>query len=119
MLLGEKYTGAYDDDELEIDEDDMVEILREFQKKREEKLNNAEVVGNPRNQKRSNFETEDQKKERVKKEEKKFWKDMTTVLSERKLRVWHALEGALTKYYKLLMTRKNLIEDTGTLNQQG
>ena len=44
---------------------------------------------------------------------------MTTVLSEKKLRVWNALDKALAKYYNLLVQRKNLIEDTGTLNQQG
>ncbi len=82
-------------------------------------MNNQEVLGNPRNQKRSNFETEEQKKERVKREERKFWQDMTTVLNDRKKSVWKALENALAKYYDLLVNRKNLIEETGTLNQQG
>lgn len=68
--------------------------------------------------KKTNYETEDQKKERVKKEEKIFWERMTTVLSDKGLSVWKALDKALTKYYSLLVDRQNLIEETGLLNQQ-
>ena len=68
--------------------------------------------------KRSNFETEDQKKERIKREERIFWEKMTTVLDERKLSTWKALDKALSKYYALLVDRQNLIEETGLLNQQ-
>ena len=71
-----------DDESLHIDMDEVVDILREFHKKREERANNAELVGNPRMKKRSNFETEEQKKERIKREERIFWEKMTTVLSE-------------------------------------
>lgn len=48
-----------DDDNLDIDMDEVVDILREFQKKREERANNAEMLGNPRMKKRSNFESEE------------------------------------------------------------
>lgn len=53
---------AAENDELEIEdiEDDIVEILREYQKRKTEKLASAEVLGNPRHQKRSKFETEEQ-----------------------------------------------------------
>lgn len=47
---------------------------------------------------------------------------MTTVLVDKKrdkMAVWKALKQALTKYYDLLTNRKLLIEETGTLNQQG
>jgi hypothetical protein len=50
---------ADDDENLEIDMDEVIDILREFQKKREERANNAEHIGNPRMKKRSNFETEE------------------------------------------------------------
>ena len=93
-----------ENDELDIEED-AIDILRDFQEKWKEKINSAEVLGNPRNQKWSNFETEEQKKERIKKEEKKFWVDMTTVLVDKKwdkMNVWSALKQALTKYYDLL-----------------
>lgn len=43
----------------DIDLDDVVEVLEEFNKKREEKLNNAELIGNPSLKKKSNFQTEE------------------------------------------------------------
>jgi hypothetical protein len=49
-----------DEDALVIDNDDIVSVLKDFHKKREEKANNADVVGNPRMKKRSNFESEEQ-----------------------------------------------------------
>ncbi len=101
-----------------LDLDEVVEILKEFHRRREEKANNAEMLGNPRMKKRSNFETEEQKKERIKREERIFWEKMTTVLSDSKISVWDALDKALSKYYGLLVERQNLIEDTGLLNQQ-
>jgi hypothetical protein len=101
---------------LVIDNDDIVIVLKDFHKKREERMNNAELLGNPRMKKRSNFETEEQKKERVKKEERMFWEKMTSVLDDKKLSTWKALDKALTKYYALLVDRQNLIEETGLLN---
>ena len=94
-----------DDDNLVIDNDDIVIVLKDFHKKREERMNNAELVGNPRMKKRSNFETEEQKKERIKKEERMFWEKMTSVLDDKKLSTWKALDKALTKYYALLVDR--------------
>ena len=55
--------------------------------------------------KRSNFETEEQKKERIKREERIFWEKMTTVLSDSKQSVWQALDKALGKYYGQLVER--------------
>ena len=71
-----------DDDQLHIDMDEVIDVLKEFHKRREERANNAELLGNPRMKKRSNFETEEQKKERIKREERIFWEKMTTVLNE-------------------------------------
>lgn len=48
-----------DDETLIIDNDDIVLILKDFHRKREDRANNAELLGNPRMKKRSNFETED------------------------------------------------------------
>ena len=107
-----------DDDSLVIDNDDIIQVLKDFHRKREERANNAELLGNPRMKKRSNFETEEQKKERIKREERIFWEKMTTVLDEKKLSTWKALDKALSKYYALLVERQNLIEETGLLNQQ-
>ena len=53
-----------------------------------------------------------------KKKERLFWERMTSVLDDKKLSTWKALDKALTKYYALLVDRQNLIEETGLLNQQ-
>jgi len=94
-----------EDEQLYIDVDEIIYILKDFHKKREERANNAELLGNPRMKKRSNFETEEQKKERIKREERIFWEKMTTVLDEKKLSVWRALDKALSQYYSLLVER--------------
>jgi len=39
--------------------DEIIDILRDFHIVREERANNAELVGNPRMKKRLNFETDD------------------------------------------------------------
>lgn len=119
MNVGED--AAAENDELEIDdiEDDIVEILREYQKRKIDKIASAEVLGNPRHQKRSKFESEEQTKESNKLRERKFWLEMKTVLSDKKLNVWKALEQSLAKYYNLLVNRKELIEEISSLNQQG
>ena len=101
----------------DFDLDDTVEVLQEFHVRREERLNNQDLVGNPALKKKSNFQTEEQKQERQKREERGFGERMTKVLSDKGLSVWRALDKALTKYYALLVDRQNLIEETGLLNQ--
>jgi hypothetical protein len=63
---GEGGADNLDEDALVIDNDDIVQVLKEFHKKREEKANNPDNIGNPRMKKRSNFESEEQKKESLK-----------------------------------------------------
>ena len=79
--------------------------MKEFLDKREEKLNNQDLIGNPALKKKSNFQTEEQKQERQKKEEKIFWERMTKVLSDKGYATWKALDKALSKYYALLVER--------------
>jgi len=102
----------------DIDMDDVVEVLQEFNKRREDRLNSQDVAVNPALKKKSNFQTDEQKIERQKREERVFWEKMTKVLSDKNLSVWRALDKALSKYYSLLVDRQNLIEETGLLNQQ-
>jgi Sperm tail C-terminal domain len=66
--------------------------------------------------KKTNFESEEQKAERDKKQQKIFWEKLTTVLSPQKLSIWKALDSTLSNYYKILSDRQNLIEKTGLLN---
>lgn len=76
------------DDRLDVDEDEIFNILDEFNRRREENLNKPDLLGNPRMKKHSNVETEAQRKERIKREERMFWERMTTVLSEGKQQTW-------------------------------
>ena len=48
----------------DFDLDDVVEVLGEFNHRREEKLNNQDLVANPALKKKQNFQTEEQKQER-------------------------------------------------------
>jgi ribosomal protein L9 len=75
-------------------------------------------LGQGRRKKRSNFESEKETEERKRKTQKLQWERLTTILSEQKLSVWRALDKSITKYYGLLVERKDLIEQTGLLNQQ-
>jgi hypothetical protein len=92
--------------------------LEQFHVDREDRAVKEQLLGGPRTKKKSNFESAEQKAEREKRKQKMFWEKLTTVLSPQKLSVWKALDSALTKYYAMLVTRQNLIEDTGMLNQQ-
>ena len=92
--------------------------LEQFHVDREDRAVKEQLLGGPRTKKKSNFESAEQKAERDKRKQKMFWEKLTTVLSPQKLSVWKALDSALTKYYAMLVTRQNLIEDTGMLNQQ-
>ncbi len=107
-----------EDEELDIEGDEILEVLRKFQERKEEYISNAMLSGNPRNKKRPTFQNEEQKKELDQKAENYIWQKMTTILDERKLSVWKALDSAFAKYYQLLVDRKNLIEDTALLNTQ-
>ena len=94
-----------DDETLFLDMEEVIRILEEFYRRRDERIKNVDTLVNPRTKKRSNFESEEQKKERIKREERIFWEKMTTVLNDQKLSVWRALDGALSKYYGLLVER--------------
>jgi dynein regulatory complex protein 1 len=102
----------------DLDLDDVIECLEEFHQKRELKLVNQDNFVNPQVKKKSSFQTEEQKLETQKRQERMFWERMTKVLSDKGYALWRALDKALTKYYALLVERQNLIEETGLLNQQ-
>ena len=57
----EDYKEEKDPTQPDIELDDVCEILKEFLDKREEKLNNQDLIGNPALKKKSNFQTEEQK----------------------------------------------------------
>lgn len=72
----------------DIDLTDVVEVLQDFHGRREEKLNNQDLVGNPALKKKSNFLSDEEKQKRQKREEKVFWERLTKVLSDKGVSVW-------------------------------
>jgi hypothetical protein len=102
---------------LSLNPDHMVLALEQFHQDREELAIQQQLMGVP-TKKKANFESEEQKAEREKKKQKMFWERLTTILTPQKLSVWKALDNTLASYYKTLVKRQNLIEETGLLNQQ-
>lgn len=78
------------------------------------------MMGQTKAKKQKVVKVEDEatRKSREAIKQRKYWELLTGILDQNKLSVWRALEKALTKYYKMLVTRQNLIEETGLLNQQ-
>jgi len=83
----------------DLDLDDVLPVLRKFNDKRRREAENQDIQGNPRMSRRNNAETEEQKRERVKRDERLFWEKMTEVLPDNKVALWRALDKALSKYY--------------------
>ena len=63
-------------------------------------------------------EDEETRRSREALKQRMYWERLTSILDVNKLSVWRGLEKALGRYYKMLVTRQNLIEETGLLNQQ-
>lgn len=61
---------------------------------------------------------EKQEKEKKAKEDKKKWDSLTQVLPEQTFHIWRVLEKSQSRYYKLLLDRQKLIEETGELHSQ-
>lgn len=96
--------------------EDVIECLEEFVNRRQEKIDNQDHFVNPSAKKKATFQTDEQKQDTQKRQERIFWERMTKVLPEKGYALWRALDKALTKYYALLVERQNLIEETGLLN---
>ena len=48
-----------DDESLALDMDEVIKILEDFYKKRDDRIKNIDTVGNPRMKKWNNFESEE------------------------------------------------------------
>ncbi|KAG9282476.1 dynein regulatory complex protein 1-like [Astyanax mexicanus] len=56
--------------------------------------------------------------ERDDSEDAAYWESMANVIPESKLKVWNALEDALSKYHTVLTERSKILTDTHHLKQQ-
>jgi Sperm tail C-terminal domain len=61
---------------------------------------------------------EKMEKEKKAKEDKKKWESLTQVLPAETFHIWGVLDKAQSRYYKLLLDRQKLIEETGELHSQ-
>lgn len=85
---------------LTLDPDLLTKALNNFNETRLERDVQNELQGVKPKNKKSNFETQDQKNEKRKRSQQIYWEKMTTILSTQKQSVWGALDSALSKYYK-------------------
>jgi len=104
---------------LTLQAENVVLALDKFEKVREKRALD-EMMGQSKSKAKKVAKVEDEaaRKKREAIKQRKYWELLTGILDLNKLSVWRALEKALTKYYKMLVTRQNLIEETGLLNQQ-
>lgn len=114
---GEEDEEEVDPAYLNLEPENVVNALKEFEELRKKKAEEAALGGTTR-KKAKTMETEEQRKATEKIKQKLYWEKLTNILDPMKLSVWRALDKALAKYYQMLVNRQNLIEETGLLNQQ-
>ena len=113
---GEEDEEEVDPAHLNLEPENVVNALKEFEELRKKKAEEAALGGTTR-KKAKTMETEEQRKATEKIKQKLYWEKLTNILDPMKLSVWRALDKALAKYYQMLVNRQNLIEETGLLNQ--
>ena len=107
----------YDSDDLQIASYEVFDILSRFlELKNENKFKTGEQTG--LSLRSMSLDSEKQKREKILYDEKMHWVKLGSILEEKHLRGWKALERAFQQYYGLLQTRQNLVEETGMLHQQ-
>lgn len=114
--------GEGDDEEndpnlLNLDPDNVVLALKEFENERERKAI-EDMMGASKTKKVNKAEDDAERAKREKLKQELYWDRLTGILDPQKCSVWRALNKSLNKYYQMLVNRQNLIEETGLLNQQ-
>jgi len=94
-----------------IHPNDTVKVVRKFVLDRQQGGGGTEVV-------KQSDSSNREKKDRQRMKEKAFWKRLEQCVSDKKFRVWGALEAALHKYTGVLEERSHLIDETISLQQQ-
>lgn len=106
-----------DGDELQIASYEVFDILSQYlELKNESKFKIGDQPGI--SMKSVSLDSEKQRREKILYDEKMHWVKLGSILEEKHLRGWRALERAFQQYYNLLQTRQNLVEETGMLHQQ-
>jgi hypothetical protein len=112
----------HDRDMLAVDVGEVIDILFEFQHAKEAKKIEGSIKGTSismrSGEKSKVTETEKERKDRIRMEEKAHWEHMANVLPESHNKTWLALEKWFQRYFGLLKDRQRLVEETGVLHQQ-
>lgn len=113
----EEETKQKESDEIKIDPDEVVDILKEFynekKKKAKEKMHDNASSGDF-----SLENNEEAKREKMKYLSETYWEKLGNTISEKTWNVWKALDVALSSYHQLLFERKELVEDVKDLNER-
>mmetsp|Transcript_21756 Transcript_21756/g.38264 ORF Transcript_21756/g.38264 Transcript_21756/m.38264 type:complete len:675 (-) Transcript_21756:124-2148(-) len=121
LLVSIFYHGQDEDDEaLMVDADDVLQYLKDFIQEKEN-LCIADVAPDKKKKTARNTmgsESEADRKERRRREERKFWERMGHVIPDMNFRVWKALDIFLKKYYALLQKRSKAIDSAVVLQKQ-
>lgn len=104
-------------DEIKIDPDEVLDILKEFynekKKKAKEKMHDNASSGDF-----SLEDNEEAKRERMKYLSETYWEKLGNTISEKTFNVWKALDVSLSSYHQLLFERKELVESVKDLNEK-
>ena len=110
-----------DNDEIEIDPDQVLDILKEFynvkKKKAKEKMH-SNATSNSGGGDISAENNEEAKRERMKYLSETYWEKLGNTISLKTFNVWKALDNSLTAYHDLLFERKQLVENVRDLNEK-
>jgi dynein regulatory complex protein 1 len=96
--------------------DDVMEALRRFVDDQQKTMlrENTSI----KKKKAKMLNAQERARERKRKEEKRFWSQMSQVIPDSKYRAWTALEEGLEKYGILLQEREELVDETEMIRLQ-
>jgi len=121
LLVGIFYNGQEDHDEnLMVDPDDVLQVLQDFIREKDN-LRIQDVAPDKKKKARKHHvgsENETDRKERKRRELRKFWERLGHVIPDMNYRVWKALDAFLRRYYDLLQKRAKAIESAVSLQKQ-
>jgi len=122
LLVEEFYEGQEDEDEeLIVDPDEVLELIKEFIKLKEDRRIAADVAPDKKKKSRSqqlSNESETERKARQRREQRKFWERMGHVIPDMNFRVWKAQDVFQKKYYELLQQRSKAIDMTVAMQKE-
>jgi len=122
LLVGIFYHGQEEeDDNLMVDPDDVLGVLHEFIREKENlRIQDVAPDKKKKNARKQHVhsESEADQKARRRREERKFWERTAHVIPDMNYRVWKALDAFLRRYYDLLQKRSKAIDSAVAMQKQ-